>query len=176
MRSRNFLLIFWLAVCGALSACAASGSPPGSSPAPPAHTDSLHACNEIGCADGLVIDLSPNASWAPGQYRFTIVTDGQTTVCEGALPLPACEKPGLRCTTNVAMIGESGCAIEPAAHGFSDIRIASKPQSVTVKIERDGQTIVDHTLAPTYQRSQPNGPGCPPVCDNAHAQISVAAR
>lgn len=179
MSSRNFLLSFWVAACMSLAACAASGPPPGSSPSPPAaappNADAPQACTEIGCADGLVISLSPNAGWAPGQYRFTIVTDGETTVCEGALPLPPCEQPALRCTGNAAIIGESGCAIEPAAHGFSDIQIASKPQSVTLTIERDGQTIANQTLTPAYQRSQPNGPGCPPVCDNAHAELAVAA-
>ena len=180
MSSRNFYLFFWVAACGALSACAASSPPPGSSPAPspasPADPNVPQACNEMGCADGLVISLSPDAGWAPGQYRFTIVTDGETTVCEGALPLPPCEQPALRCTGSAAIIGESGCAIDPAAHGFSDIQISSKPKSVTLTIERDGQPIANQTLTPTYQRSQPNGPGCPPVCDNAHAQVAVAAR
>ena len=127
----------------------------------------------MGCVDGLHIDLSPDV-WQAGSYRFVIVADGTQTVCEGSLPLRACEQgPSLSCKGKGVLIGESGCALPAAQHGFSDIHLQAGPTNVTVTIERDGAEMVRKTFTPTYQDAMPNGPDCPPVCRQAGDRIAL---
>jgi hypothetical protein len=148
-----------------LALACGTGSTPGPSPnwPPPGK-----ACTEIGCVDGLRVSLEPSARWPAGEYRFDFVIDGTPATCTGALPLPGCEQGGaLRCTGAPVQIGESGCALPPLEHGFSDISLTSAPAHLKVTISRDAQVIGERELRPSYQRSQPNGPDCPPVCNSA---------
>jgi hypothetical protein len=70
-------------------------------------------------------------------------------------------------------IGESGCALPPAEHAFSDIMFASSPASVTVSIDHDGQRVGSQTYAPSYQTVHPNGPECEPTCTNATESLAL---
>jgi hypothetical protein len=70
-------------------------------------------------------------------------------------------------------IGESGCAMPPATHAFSDIVLNDNPARVSVVIRHDGRELLRETLSPVYQSSQPNGPGCPPICVSAHSALRV---
>jgi hypothetical protein len=146
----------------------------GSSTPTPSTTPPSGGCTSLGCVDGLQIEMSPNASWPAGVYRFVIVADGEQTVCEGSLPLRACDQgPSLSCTGGGVMIGESGCALAAAQHGFSDIHLQAGPANVTVTIERDGAEMVRKTFTPTYRDAMPNGPDCPPVCRQASDQFAL---
>ena len=142
-----------------------------------ASSEQPRVCTDIGCADGLQVAFSPNSGWQPGQYRFVIDVDGQVTTCEGSLPLRSCDAgPSLQCTPagDRIGVGESGCALPPEQHGFSDLRVGGSPaQSVTVTVSRDGAELVKKTLAPEYKTSQPNGPGCEPVCHNASEALAI---
>jgi hypothetical protein len=71
------------------------------------------------------------------------------------------------------MIGESGCALPASAHGFSDIRFTSSPAKVTIRVERDGQVLAKESFTPAYRTSEPNGPGCGPVCKQASATLAL---
>ncbi|HEY6559292.1 MAG TPA: hypothetical protein VI072_18535 [Polyangiaceae bacterium] len=133
----------------------------------------LHACTEIGCIDGLHVTLTPADSWPAGAYVFDIETEGGSTTCRGSLPLPPCGTQGLTCTGQPVQIGESGCALPAAAHGFSTLTFSSAPKRVHVRITRDGQLVAARELAPAYRRAQPNGPGCEPVCTTASDTFKV---
>lgn len=138
---------------------------------------SPHGCTEIGCVDGLLISFGRGVEWAPGTYVFSMNADGVEQTCKGMLPLPPCASgSSLACTGNVAMIGESGCALPASQHGFADIHLRSAPSKVTIRIERDGVVLADETLVPTYRTSQPNGPNCDPICRQASATIDLATR
>lgn len=132
-------------------------------------------CTEIGCVSGLRIDLQKAGAWQPGAYVFTFELDGSPVRCSGALPLKACDAgPSLTCDgEGRVQIGESGCALPPDQHGFSDIQLLGSPAKVRVAIARDGQELHSAELAPTYTESRPNGPGCEPVCRGASAQVAV---
>lgn len=143
----------------------------------PGPTDPVRggACTSMGCEDGLHVALSPDSGWPAGAYRFVIVADGQTTVCEGALPLRACEQgASLKCDRPGVMIGESGCALPAAQHGFSSLQLAAGPANVVATIERDGKELVRKSIAPAYRETHPNGPSCPPSCRQASDAIGVA--
>jgi hypothetical protein len=155
-----------LAGCGA-------GNNKGEGTAPHPLAPAPRACTEIGCIDGLHVTLTPADSWPAGAYTFEIRTDAGSTSCRGALPLPACGTPGLTCTGQPVQVGESGCALPDAAHGFSSITFSSAPKQVQLRITRDGQPVVERELQPTYRRVQPNGAGCEPVCTTASETVRV---
>jgi hypothetical protein len=135
----------------------------------------VRACTEIGCQSGFSVDWESASGWKPGRYVFEIELDGAKTTCEGALPLRACGAgPSLTCSPGGAvMIGESGCALPPGQHGFSGFSVSTFPSSVSVTIKRDGKALSTESFRPSYQTSQPNGPGCEPVCKQAHATQRV---
>ena len=152
-----------------LGACARDpGSPTDPDP-------SGRVCTQIGCIGGLHIDLAHEGPWQPGSYSFALVVDGAPISCTGSLPLPACDAgPPLTCDVpGRVQIGASGCALPPDQHGFSDIRIISGPARVELTIARDGETLHEGVLTPTYVESQPNGPGCEPICRGAAARVAV---
>ncbi|HYJ11579.1 MAG TPA: hypothetical protein VEX18_21300, partial [Polyangiaceae bacterium] len=79
----------------------------------------------------------------------------------------------LSCVGAPVRIGESGCAMPPSTHAFSDITLNDSPAQVSIVIRHDECELLRETLAPAYQRSQPNGPGCAPVCEGAHGVLRV---
>jgi hypothetical protein len=132
-------------------------------------------CTEIGCIGGLRVELQPASGWAPGSYTFTFALDGAPVTCTGALPLQACDAgPSLTCDVpGRVQIGESGCALPPEQHGFADIMVPGSPAKLELTITRDGQQLYAGGITPTYVESQPNGPGCEPICRGATAQIPL---
>jgi hypothetical protein len=146
----------------------------GSSP-----VDPPRACTLIGCESGFKVELQPNSAWPAGAYQMTVQADDVRVVCRGSLPLPACASRAVSCEpAGVVNIGESGCALPAASHGFSQITFESmlRPKRVEVSITRDGAVVGQATLAPVFQTVFPNGPDCPPGCDMAQARIDVAFR
>jgi hypothetical protein len=129
----------------------------------------VEACTEIGCTDGFTIRFSPSSSWKAGTYRFTVKHDDQTTICEGSIPLKPCGSASLTCDSDKILIGESGCALPEAQHGFSEISSMHTFQKVDVKVERDGAEIANKDYTLTYKTVQPNGPQCEPTCNQAAA-------
>ncbi len=132
------------------------------------------ACTEIGCVDGLVLNVAPDYHWAPGDYVFAFKIDGQPQTCRGSLPLKPCGEPSVICDGSGVMITESGCALPPDAHGFGTITLANGPAQVDVTITHNGQTLVQKTITPTYKTSRPNGPQCEPQCRQASVELFAA--
>lgn len=134
-------------------------------------------CTLIGCTNGLHVLLSPDAGWPSGQYVFRIEADGASQSCSGMLPLPACGTSALRCTgPDIAVIGESGCALPAAQHGFAAIMIESLPAKVRLSAERDGAPLFEESFDPVYVEGRPNGPQCGPICRSASKTIAVVFR
>jgi hypothetical protein len=132
------------------------------------------ACTDIGCMDGLLIQVTPIEAWPHGDYLFSIEHDGTTTTCEGSLPLPACETRAISCDGSEPLITESGCALDPAAHAFGDIMFTTTPAAVTVEVSIDGETVGTGSFDPEYQTIQPNGPGCEPICTTAAVDLALS--
>lgn len=149
----------------------------GVAPASPSISDQpagQAVCTEMGCVDGLTLQVDPNYKWQPGKYAFDFVLDGKRVHCDGVLPLKSCEQESVVCSSKQkVMITQNGCALPPEAQGFGDINLGDNPASVSVKITRNGQTIADGALNPLYRTTQPNGPGCEPVCKQATVPLPL---
>lgn len=162
-----------LALLSALPAC--SKDRPG--PAGPAATagDGQQICTEIGCENGLKLAVKKATPWLPGNYVFSFDIDGKAVECRGALPLQSCDAgPSLSCTPDaVVQIGESGCALPAAQHGFSDITVRGEPQAVKLKLLLDDKPLNAADVTPNYVTTQPNGAGCEPTCRNATAEVDI---
>lgn len=133
------------------------------------------ACTEIGCQDGLTLNVDPSFDWKWGRYDIALMFEGRTVNCYGYLPLKRCEKgPSFKCSSDKITIGESGCAMPESTHGISGIYINDAPARVIVRILRDKKAVITRTLSPEYQEMQPNGPGCGPVCRGASYNLLTA--
>lgn len=132
-------------------------------------------CTQIGCIDGLDVDVAKASPWAAGAYTFAFTLDGEKVTCSGALPLKPCEAgPSISCDVqDKVQIMESGCALEPSAHGWAGIHVPRAVQKFEVVIALDGKELINFGVAPTYKKSQPNGPDCEPVCTNASARLEL---
>ncbi|MBX3184006.1 MAG: hypothetical protein KIT72_00655 [Polyangiaceae bacterium] len=135
------------------------------------HDGSLAVCTEIGCVDGLTIDLS-QLSWEPGSYQIDVAADGDITRCQVTLPLPPCSNPGTSCDGTGVQVGESGCALAPSAHSLTELRLVSLPDNVEVTVTRDGAPFASRRFTPNYQVSRPNGPRCEPECKSANELLA----
>ena len=132
-------------------------------------------CTEIGCTNGLMLTVDPSYKWKWGIYEIQFIFDGRSVTCKGALPLKKCEKgPSFKCSSDKIVIGESGCALPESEHGISMIQINDDPRRVIIRVERGGKGIITRTLSPEYHESQPNGPGCGPVCNSASYNLLTA--
>lgn len=132
------------------------------------------ACTEIGCSDGLVVRGTPGPPWPQGVYRFVVEADGITTTCTGALPLADCSTRAITCDREGVSITESGCALPPSEHGFGDLQLPGTPESISVTVQLGDRTVGQQTFRPTYQTSQPNGPGCEPICTNGSVTLALS--
>lgn len=132
-------------------------------------------CTEIGCIDGLNIDLKAPSGWPAGSYTFAFELDGAPVTCTGALPRGGCETgPALTCDVEGKVrVEELGCAVPPEKQGFSGIVLFTGPKKATVTISRDGQELQRAELTPTYNESRPNGPDCEPLCRQAQATVTL---
>lgn len=133
------------------------------------------ACTEIGCMNGLMLNVDPDYEWKWGFYEFTFLMEGRSVSCKGQLPLKKCEDgPSFRCSSDIIQIGESGCALPETAHGISMIQVNDTPRRMMVRVKRGGVDVITRTLTPEYQESKPNGPGCGPVCTSASYNLLTA--
>lgn len=164
MSHRRFLVLTSL-----VAAC----SPP---PEPPkAAADSAKACSEMGCDDGLAIELVRPSPWPAGAYRFTLSIDGKAVRCEGALPLPPCDSgPSFHCDDASLTIAESGCALPPGEHAITGLHSTlTEGSEASLLIEHEGSIQATAKLTPSFQTLQPNGPGCEPVCQSASLKLTL---
>lgn len=187
MLRKQSVVLALLCACDALSPApdAAIGGDPPSEP-PPA--DLVAACPEaasfsrtgrdecttIGCQSGFSLRVSPSSGWSPGQYRFALAIDGRDVACEGALPLKSCNEPSFHCDADGVRLGESGCALEPTQHGLASIQFEGFPRTLAIRVLRDDVELTSVELTPVYKASQPNGPGCDPICCNASDDLTLS--
>lgn len=153
---------------------APSAEPASETTGKPDQLQGQKVCTQMGCVDGFNVELEPKA-WPKGKYKFVVTADDKSTVCEGALPLPACDKGNaLTCKGDVkVMIAESGCALPPDQQGFGPINFMGAPKKVRVVVSRDGKGAGKADFEPGYKKVQPNGPECGPTCNFASDKMTV---
>jgi hypothetical protein len=114
------------------------------------------ACTEIGCNDGVTFALSPGAIQPAGRVV--------AKACVGG-----------RCTTHRfdpdAFAQPGGVRIDAWLPPETLDAGRSHTASLTIRAGQD--TIVELERTVELERSQPNGPGCPPICHNATVRVTA---
>jgi hypothetical protein len=134
--------------------------------------------------------VTPGGGWAPGTYELALLVDGQSASC--ALKVPAMPSTGPlvtgSCTSTIGLTlapeaqctGDASddtapgtnCAPNPGA--FQQVlTLPGMPATVVLTLTRDGNMLVQQTIALTYADVHPNGPTCGPTCHEAGAVMVV---
>jgi hypothetical protein len=128
------------------------------------------SCTEIGCLSYFRADIDKSSEWESGRWEVTFRADGSTLgSCE--VELPSSPNSEGDCTGDLLLrLRSDGQGIERASsrRDYSE----DTPSEFTVRLERDGQQVAQQTFSPTFESVQPNGPDCPPVCEQAEAEFS----
>jgi len=125
------------------------------------------ACTEIGCTSGLSVTLTGNGFF-PGTYYVTWNESTEDDIAESCLFVVENGELGLD-----GELGTNNCTITNIAAGEVVVLlpILSTP-SITVSFQDD--VIGTLTQAVDYETSQPNGPGCEPICMSSGLILPVA--
>ena len=116
------------------------------------------ACTDIGCANGFALEFSYRDR---GAYVFDLTVDGVFVTCKATIPLA--RDSASACSSNAAQLGLVGSMLPESEQSIGGLMFFSAPKTVTVKASRDGTTLVDTTVTPTYVVTPgPNGPDCDP--------------
>ncbi len=113
-------------------------------------------CTEIGCSSGLIVRLTGHV---PETFTIAAQRPGQppiVAICpDGRITVPERE-------------GDATAMCEPDGVFF----IGFTPEEVEIVV-RSGQQGLTTLVEPTYEKVQPNGPGCPPTCRQATVEINI---
>ena len=147
-----------------------------------ASCDAGSSCTDIACADGLTVVTAPASGiWQAGDYEVEITHDGVTENCSFSLPddLPTadsitlvdCGKP-----IHANLYARPDCTDTcTLTNQFEfDFYFNSKPESLSVKMTRDGEVVLDEQPTIEYSDVFPNGPECGALCQQARVNLTVA--
>jgi hypothetical protein len=177
----------WYALAMRLAHCAALMLLVGCGKAAPG--GGAHACTEIGCVDQFTATLARADGTLPsGAQKLTVTADGATTTCSFTLPPASPSGGGVDCpsgfqlfvlpaqscaSTNNGTVATQTCT--PLAGQFSEeLTILGTPATVHVMQMSNGATVIDATVAPLYKVTQPNGPGCDPICSQGGGALVLS--
>ena len=168
---------FAVLACLCLSALALAGDPP---------VEEV-PCTQMACPDAFGIGFSPARSWPAGDYTFTITYGDQKDICQATLPFD--DPFGMASCTGAAWLMKeatytvTGCdgevcwaeqvPLEPKYHGFSGLSVFGFYASAFLRIERDGQVLLERDLTMGYQPVYPNGPECGIGCYQSNQILEV---
>ena len=170
-RAAGLFVGVWLASGAALAGCFASKT-----------------CTLRGCQDQFHATVaSTDGSIPSGMHVVDVTADGVTISCTFQVPLvqqpgggtvaPQCPQ-GLNvfigqastCTETDTASSKSLTCVPIAGHFFEDITVTGKPTQLHVRLTVNGVAVLDRSETPGYTQSQPNGPTCNPVCQQADSQ------
>lgn len=171
MRIAGLVALLWVGACGL--------GPVGSG---------ARACGLVGCLDQFTATMQDaNGALPAGAQTLTVTADGMTASCSFTLPL-AMGSGQVTCPGGLQVLVRQAetcvsssnsqtttLTCTPVAGMFSEIvTITGKPTTIHLTQTVNGATALDQTLTPAYTTSQPNGPGCDPVCEQASAVLTLA--
>jgi hypothetical protein len=115
-------------------------------------------CTLVGCIGGLEIELLglPNAT----PYEISIV-------------FPFGETQTLTCGTENDQSEAFVKSCSPSGAFFSLTPDVEPPEEITVTVEANGKKVTQ-VFNPQYEKFQPNGVGCEPICYNATIQMNIS--
>jgi hypothetical protein len=132
---------------------------------------STKECTLIGCGPPFEVRFQlAEGKWSPGTYTIRATADGITGSCDQTLPFVSCQGSSLVCTgTRDWEVESGGCALPPDQQAIYGIVFRATPVAVDVSVSTDDRQLGRGTFTPSYQSSQPNGPGCGDTCYGAPA-------
>jgi hypothetical protein len=115
------------------------------------------ACTLVGCSGGLTVEVAG----LPASADYQI-----------SLSLPSGETHTLTCGSNAeANTFEQSCSQSGAY--FRLATDVNPPQEITITVEANGEKVTQ-VFNPHYEKFQPNGVGCEPICYNATIQMNIS--
>lgn len=153
-----------------------------------------HSCTTAGCLSGVGISVrTSDGTWADGAYTLTITHDGTPHTCvlnlpedrlgPGSLTEWSCEPtlgvPGASfpqdatCEEHRTADAISQSCTPIPDHYTVEAFVQGTPKNVTIALTRDGTTLLDQSVAPSYSDNYPNGKDCEPVCQGASVDLVV---
>ncbi len=131
-------------------------------------------CTEIGCENGIMIQIPQVRFRGAGQYVYQFSLDRKKLItCKGSLPLLSCEKPSMSCNSKIVRITEEGCALPADEQRLGDIHIDATPKKIILKVLQDKKIIGYQEWKPSYTTAQPNTKTCAPSCRQAILQMKT---
>ncbi|HXS16155.1 MAG TPA: hypothetical protein VN764_03150 [Polyangiaceae bacterium] len=148
-------------------------------------------CTDIGCSDQVYGTIrTVNGALEAGHYVITLTTQRSSHTCtmdwpdafpgDGIANIPCNPELGAvgmslrqdtHCTEEVGDDASSNsCSPIPDQYTLTFI-INDTPDVLTVQVERDGDVLGAQDFTPDYDETQPNGKGCPPVCEQAEIEM-----
>jgi hypothetical protein len=150
------------------------------------------SCTEIGCSDGVSLELRPAMQGVveSGRYTLELATGDAQHRCTFTVPddLPVqASLAEVDCPPQlqVSLVSATLCTEQrhddavsqscvPVPDQFSlHAQLQATPRSLALQLSRDGAPLIDETLVPSYELSQPNGPDCGPTCRNANLAVEL---
>jgi hypothetical protein len=58
-------------------------------------------------------------------------------------------------------------------HWILQVSKEGTPNTLAVRVERDGVSILEAEERPKFEESRPNGPGCGPVCKQSMVELET---
>jgi hypothetical protein len=152
-----------------------------------------HACTDIGCRDGLTVQVTgADGDFRAGTHTLEVTADGLAATC--TFPMPpaatsggAVQGPSCPASVMVSIVPATTCTESRGPNDVSQtctpipgqhtemITVYGTPSAVQLRQTVDGAVVFDRQLTPAYRTSQPNGPGCEPICRQASEAWTLAA-
>lgn len=142
------------------------------------------ACTEIGCFSGYALEFNADDSLSIGDYVITLGrVDQEDVTCSFTLAQVREACTSMDCIENRSC-GPFQFDGQPYAGSIfyalpdEEVHLLFPPyqEELTITINQDGETIANRIIEPRYETTQPNGPGCDPICMNAGDEITVNRR
>ncbi len=148
----------------------------------------VHICTDLICHDEFVATIDISAGSAPaGTHVVNITADADVSSCTFEFPPDPAGAAGAVCSGMATLVVQSvsscqttatdatlGERCDAAPGQYSElIVVKGKPQSIRIQQTANGAVVFDHTATPSYHENQPNGPDCPPSCQQAAKQWTI---
>lgn len=141
----------------------------GGAPSPPVESSEARFCTQIGCIPPLTVRLAKVGGWSPGRYRVVTKLDDRAVECAVEFPVARDARPF--CDAESVMLGVLTYMVPPEGQSLYAVTVLGPaPESVSIEVFMDGQSVATGSWRPTYGSSYPNG-GCGPRCDHAPDEI-----
>ncbi len=119
------------------------------------------------CNDMVTFQLStPGGAWTEGRYELTMTLDGEKRLCvldiDHALPANgwldfSCDSPPVRAYLSNQGTCQSPTLCETDEDYTLQGLIYGSPDRLRIELRRDGQTLLDQQVSPTYSEHEISG-------------------